>query len=99
MVFIFENAEDAKRIYAVLNKRLNKYGLDLHEDKSSMIQSGRKAAIRAAEAGMRIPTYKFLGFTCYWDKSRKGYWRPKFISRQDRFTVSLKDLKKFLWAT
>lgn len=97
MVFIFENPEDAKRIFEVLNKRLNKYGLDLHEDKSSMLLSGRKAAQRAAKAGERIPTYKFLGFTCYWGKSRKGYWRPKFKSRRDRFTATLKEVQAFLW--
>jgi len=99
MVFIFENPEDAKRIYAVLNKRLNKFGLDLHEDKSSMIPSGRKAARRAVEAGGRIPTYKFLGFTCYWGEARKGdFWRLKFVSRRDRFTATLKELRKFLRA-
>jgi RNA-directed DNA polymerase len=97
LVFIFENPEDAKRIFAVLNKRLNKYGLDLHEDKSSMLPSGRKAAQRAAKAGMRIPTYKFLGFTCYWSKSCKGVWRIKYASRQDRFTATLKDLRAYLW--
>ena len=98
MVFVFENPEDAKRIFAVLGKRLNKFGLELHEDKSSMIPSGRKAALRAETAGTRIPTYKFLGFTCYWGKSRKGLWRPKYTSRRDRFTVALKKLSKFLWA-
>ncbi len=98
LVFIFENPEDARSIFGVLNKRLNKYGLDIHEDKSSMLPSGRKASLRAAAAGTRIPTYKFLGFTCYWDRSLKGYWRPKYTSRQDRFTGTLKDLRKFLWA-
>lgn len=97
MVFIFENPEDAKRIYAVLNKRLNKFGLDLHEDKSSMIPSGRKAAQRAAKDGRRIPTYKFLGFTCYWGMSRKGFWRLKYTSRRDRFTATLKEMRKYLW--
>lgn len=96
MVFIFENPEDAKRIYAVLNKRLNKFGLELHEDKSSMIPSGRKAAIRAAKAGERIPTYTFLGFTCYWGKGRKGTWRLKYTSRKDRFSATLKELRAFL---
>jgi RNA-directed DNA polymerase len=97
MVFIFENPEDAKRIYLVLNKRLNKFGLDMHKDKSSMMPSGRTAAKRAAEAGKRIPTYMFLGFTCYWGKARSGFWRLKYTSRQDRFTATLKDLRAFLW--
>jgi len=97
MVFIFENPEDAKRIYTVLNKRLNKYGLDLHEDKSSMMLTGLKVALRTAEAGGRMPTYMFLGFTCYWSKAHKGLWRLKFTSRRDRFTATLKELRAFLW--
>lgn len=97
MVFIFENREDAKRIFAVIGKRLNKFGLELHEGKSSMMPSGRKAAVRAEAAGERIPTYMFLGFTCYWGIGRKGTWRHKYTSRRDRFTASLKELRAFLW--
>lgn len=97
MVFIFENQEDARKLFAVLGKRLNKYGLDLHEDKSSMLPSGQKAALRAAKAGERLPTYNFLGFTHYWGKSRKGFWRLKCTSRRDRFTTTLKEVRAFLW--
>ncbi len=97
MVFVFEYAADAKRFYAVLGKRLNKFGLELHEGKSGIWPSGEKAAQRAAKAGERIPTYVFLGFTCYWGKSRKGFWRLKYTSRQDRFTAKLKELRAFIW--
>ena len=62
-----------------------------------MLPSGQKAALRAAGAGERIPTYKFLGFTHYWGKSRKGFWRLKCTSRQDRFTATLKGVRAFLW--
>src|SRR3990167_4808493 len=44
----------------------------------------------------RIPTYKFLGFTCYWGKSRKGKWRLKYKSRSDRFAGKLKGLRLYL---
>jgi RNA-directed DNA polymerase len=97
MVFLFENPEDAKRTFAVLGKRLNKFGLDLHEGKSGIVLSGRKAALRAAEAKEKLPTYTFLGFTCYWGKTHKGFWRLKYTSRRDRFTATLKDLRAFLW--
>lgn len=96
MVFVFQFKEDAERFYKVLPKRLEKYGLILHEDKSSMIQSGSKAAEEAYKRGERIPTYKFLGFTCYWGKSRKGWWRMKYKSRSDRVTGKLNGLRKYL---
>jgi group II intron reverse transcriptase/maturase len=96
MVFVFQFKEDAERFYKVLPKRLEKYGLKLHEDKSSMIRSGSRVAKEAEKRGERLPTYKFLGFTCYWGKSRKGWWRLKFKSRSDRLTGKLKGLRKYL---
>ena len=47
MVFVFQNKHDAERFYQVLPKRLNKFGLELHLDKSQIIESGNLAAIRA----------------------------------------------------
>lgn len=96
MVFVFQKSEDAERFYKVLPKRLEKYGLKLHEDKSSLLKSGSKEAEAAENRGERLPTYKFLGFLCYWGKSRKGWWRFKYKSRSDRFTGKLKGLREYL---
>ncbi|MEW9891300.1 MAG: group II intron reverse transcriptase/maturase [Candidatus Symbiodolus clandestinus] len=97
MVFPFEYPSEAKRFFKVLPKRLNKYGLELHSDKSQLIPAGHVAAMRATQSGSRLPTFNFLGFTGYWGKTRKGYWRLKFTSRKDRFAVKLKGLRDFLW--
>ncbi|KTD32719.1 reverse transcriptase (RNA-directed DNA polymerase) [Legionella nautarum] len=83
MVFVFQRKEDAERFYNVLPKRLTKYELTLHEEKSQLICSGHAAAARSHNQGKRLPTYKFLGFTCYWGKTRNGYWRLKFIGKPD----------------
>lgn len=96
MVFVFEIKEEADRFYRVLPKRLEKYGLKLHEDKSSLLRSGSKVAAEAEERGERVPAYKFLGFVCYWGKGRDGKWRLKYKSRADRFTGKLKSLRKYL---
>ncbi|HSW89816.1 MAG TPA: group II intron reverse transcriptase/maturase [Patescibacteria group bacterium] len=96
MVFIFHCKEDAERFYEVLPKRLAKYGLELHEGKSSVIRTGSKAAAEAHARGERLPSYKFLGFTCYWGQSRNGTWRLKYKSRSDRFKAKLNGLKKYL---
>lgn len=98
MVFIFEHYGEAKRFFDVLPKRLQKYGLQMHAEKSRLIQSGQNAAARAHRWGQRLPTYSFLGFTVYWGKARSGtWWRMKFKSRKDRRTAKLKGLKQFLW--
>ncbi|BAG40695.1 reverse transcriptase [Orientia tsutsugamushi str. Ikeda] len=97
MVFVFESEADAKRFYDVLPKRLNKYGLNINEAKSQMIKSGRDHAANLAKQGKKIASYNFLGFTCYWGKSRFGTtWRLKYTSRRDRFTEKLKGLRKYL---
>ncbi|WP_342637680.1 reverse transcriptase domain-containing protein [Orientia tsutsugamushi] len=97
MVFVFEMKADAKRFYDVLPKRLNKYGLNINEAKSQMIKSGRDHAANLAKQGKKIASYNFLGFTCYWGKSRFGTtWRLKYTSRRDRFTEKMKGLRKYL---
>ncbi len=96
MVFVFENQKDAERFYQVLPKRLARFGLELHEGKSSIIPSGRKAAEQANKRGEQLPIYKFLGFICYWGRSRKGVWRLKYKSRGDRLAAKLKGLRSHL---
>lgn len=97
MVFTFEHMHDAKRFYKVLPKRLEKFGLEMHEDKSSIIPAGHAAAARASKAKQRLPTFNFLGFTCYWGRSRRGFWTLRFTSRRDRFAAKLKNMKDYLW--
>jgi RNA-directed DNA polymerase len=43
-VFVFQLKDDAEKFYQALPKWLEKFGLKLHEDKSSMIRSGDIAA-------------------------------------------------------
>nr|WP_052046406.1 hypothetical protein [Candidatus Paracaedibacter symbiosus] len=96
LVFTFERQDEANRFFNVLPKRLSKYGLEMHAEKSQLIRAGLGSAQRAHQQGSRLPTFNFLGFTCYWGKSRKGFWRLKLTSRRDRFTAKLKGLRKFL---
>jgi RNA-directed DNA polymerase len=96
MVFVFQNKMDAERFYKALPKRLEKFGLEMHEGKSSIIPSGRIAAEETHESGKRLPTYKFLGFVCYWGQSRNGKWRLKYKSRPDRMHAKLNGLRKYL---
>lgn len=98
MVFLFENYQEAERFFNVLPKRLEKYGLTLHLDKSQLIPSGKYAAAKSFVNGKRLPTYKFLGFTCYWGLSRnRKFWRLHLKSRGDRMRKKLKEIKENLW--
>ena len=68
----------------------------MHEEKSHLIPAGRIAALKASEQDARLPSFNFLGFTCYWGQARNGFWRLKFTSRKDRFAAKLKGLKEYL---
>jgi len=97
MVFVFEKEEDAKKFYNVLPKRLSKYGLNINEAKSQTLLSGRIHAAILSKQNKKMKTYNFLGFTCYWGKSKLGRaWRLKYTSRKDRFTKKLKGLREYL---
>lgn len=97
MVFVFHDVSDAEKFYRVLPKRLLKYGIEMHDEKSQILPSGHKAAARAHARSEQIPVYKFVGFTCYWALSRKRTrWRLMVKSRGDRKRASLKGLRELL---
>lgn len=64
-VCAFQYASDAKRFYAVLAKRLQKFNLDTAAEKTSLKRFSRFDQ----ESGSQ---FVFLGFTFYWDKTAKG---------------------------
>ena len=59
---------DAERLKAVLPKRFNRFGLELHPDKSALIRFGRPPM--NAKGEQKSGTFDFLGFTFYWGASR-----------------------------
>ena len=69
----FQRQEDAERVLTVLHKRMAKYGLTLHPDKTRLIPFERPHS--GANAGSRPSTFDFLGFTMYWCRTRRGGWR------------------------
>jgi group II intron reverse transcriptase/maturase len=60
----FEREQDAKLFLEQLRERLRKFGLELHPEKTRLIEFGRYAAERRKERKERKPeTFTFLGFT------------------------------------
>jgi RNA-directed DNA polymerase len=60
----FEYREDAERFLEQLRERLRKFGLELHPEKTRLIEFGRYAAERRKKRGEGKPeTFNFLGFT------------------------------------
>jgi len=70
-VMTFETHRDAKRVLEVLGKRLERYGLTLHPDKTRFIDF-RPQRRGGTQPGCKEPPFDFLGFTHTWVKSQKG---------------------------
>jgi group II intron reverse transcriptase/maturase len=76
-VMTFESHHDAERVLEALGKRLARYGLTLHPDKTRFIDF-RPQRRGGTQPGCSEPPFDFLGFTHTWGKSRKG----KHVVRQ-----------------
>jgi group II intron reverse transcriptase/maturase len=68
----FEHEDDARRVMAVLGKRLGRFGLALHPDKTRLLPFRRPPV--GQKSGKGPATFDFLGFTLYWARTRKGRW-------------------------
>jgi RNA-directed DNA polymerase len=76
----FERRDDAERVLEVLHKRMARYGLTLHPDKTRLIPFERP---RYGENGRSATgTFDFLGFTMYWCRTRRGGWRLGMKTRK-----------------
>jgi len=94
----FEFEKDAKQFLDEFQKRLKTFGLNLHPDKTRLIQFGRYAANDRKRQGLGKPeTFDFLGFTHYCTQSLKS--RVFVIGRKTikkRMRLSLQLIKNEL---
>src|SRR5439155_3214953 len=89
-VIVFAREDDARRVMAVLPKRLAKYGLRLHSEKTRLIAFGRPRS-----RDERPDPFDFLGFTHYWGTSRRGNWVVQRKTARDRLTRSLRAIYRW----
>jgi group II intron reverse transcriptase/maturase len=85
----FELKSDAERVYRVIFKRFEKFGLRLHPEKTRLVPFERPNG--NSGAGASSPqSFDFLGFTHYWGKTRKGGWAVKRQTSRKRFNRAVK---------
>lgn len=94
----FQHRSDAQRFQSELIQRLAKFGLELHQEKTRLIEFGRFAAANREKRGEGKPeTFDFLGFTHYCAKRRSdgGFTvRRKTIAKKMR--AKLKEVRQDL---
>jgi RNA-directed DNA polymerase len=95
MVLGFQHRAEAERFLQEWRDRLRKFGLELHPEKTRLIEFGRFAATNRKERGEGKPeTFNFLGFTHICGQTRKN---GKFLvlrkSIRKRLLAKLKQVK------
>jgi group II intron reverse transcriptase/maturase len=89
----FEYQEDARRFLVDLRERFAKFGLELHPDKTRLIEFGRHAARARAARGVGKPeTFDFLGFTHICGKTRTGRFWLRRITISKRLRAKLREV-------
>ena len=90
----FQYLDDARQFLSELRERFAKFNLELHPDKTRLIEFGRFAAQNRQKRGLGKPeTFEFLGFTHLCGKTRNGRFWLRRITIKKRMRAKLKQLK------
>jgi RNA-directed DNA polymerase len=93
----FESRLDALQFQEDLKERLSRFKLELHPEKTRLIEFGRNAAVNRKQRGEGKPeTFDFLGFTHICGKSRKGRFALLRKTMRKKMQRKLMELKKEL---
>jgi RNA-directed DNA polymerase len=95
-VLVFAREADARRVMAVLPKRLGRYGLTLHPEKTRLVPFRRPPSQSGGGArGQGEGALDVLGFTHYWAKSKKGAWVVKQKTARSRLQRALRKVTEW----
>jgi group II intron reverse transcriptase/maturase len=90
----FEHRSDAEQFLEDLRERLAKFALELHADKTRLLEFGRHADRNRRARGLGRPeTFDFLGFTHMCAKTEKGRFMLKRTTISKRMRTKLREVK------
>lgn len=87
-LLLFSSKEDAERVMEVLPKRLARFGLTLHPEKTRLVD------LEAVQT--KSPTFDFLGFTHYVGWGRKGGRIVKRRTARKKLKASIARLEEWI---
>ena len=90
----FQHRAEAEQFQRELTARLHQFNLELHADKTRLIEFGRYAASNRAKRGEGKPeVFHFLGFTHMCGRTRKGRFTVLRQTMRKRMRAKLKTIK------
>ena len=97
IVMGFQSKGEAERFLAELKERMEKFQLELHPEKTRLLEFGRFAAKDRKRRGEGKPeTFNFLGFTHICGKTRRGEYAIRRQTIRQRMQTKLKEIKQEL---
>ena len=85
----FEDFLDAKRVLGVLGKRLARYGLTLHPDKTRFVDFRNNRPNGTDHPETDGTSFTFLGFSHVWGRSRAGKNVVRQVTAKNRYARAL----------
>ena len=97
-VCCFQNRHEAEVFRQRLEERFRKYGLELAEEKTKILEFGRFARQNRERRGEGKPnTFDFLGFTFYCGMDgRKQFFRCRVKTSRKKFRSKIKAMKEWI---
>jgi RNA-directed DNA polymerase len=92
----FEHRDDAEQFWAALRERMRKFNLELHPEKTRLLEFGRFAAERRRRGQGKPETFDFLGFTHICSQTRKGKFTVRRKTMAKRLRQKLQEVKETL---
>ena len=90
----FQHESDARQFLSELTDRFRKFNLELHPEKTRLIEFGRFAAKKRRRRGQGKPdTFSFLGFTHICGEVRSGRFSVLRQTIRTRMRAKLRELK------
>lgn len=93
LVMVFSDEQEARKVQEVLPKRVERFCLTLHPEKTRLVPFQRPSW---NGGGPKSGSFDFLGFTHFWGASRKGRPALKRKTAKDRFSRGLRKLSQWM---
>jgi len=94
-VLVFSSEDDARRVMEVLPKRLGRFGLTLHPEKTRLVKFERPESKDEPPSDDGPRSFDMLGFTHYWGRARSGYPVVKKKTASGRLTRAIKAVARW----
>jgi len=95
-VCVVQYEEEAKRIEKALKNRFNRYGLEIHPDKSRRISFGKFEPRNAKRQNRKPNSFDFLGITHFCDRTRKGKFKVGRRTSKKKLAAKFKAMNVWL---